>query len=73
MAEIADDCVTGACCTWCGTYFSAEHGCPVVCDTCADGAGDIALPYELQRATNPELGAEVEPPRSARPDPTRRW
>jgi hypothetical protein len=70
MAEIADDIVTGACCSWCGTYFCAEHGYPVVCNLCADGAGGIALPYELQRATLAELGAELG---SARPDPTRRW
>ena len=34
MGEIADDNIDGACCSWCGVYFEASHGYPVVCDTC---------------------------------------
>jgi len=40
MGEIADEMITGRCCSNCGMYFSDdnwdlyEHGYPVVCDEC---------------------------------------
>ena len=36
MGEIADDMIDGASCSWCGVYFSEEHGYPVACESCWD-------------------------------------
>lgn len=35
MDEIADDMINGLSCSWCGIYFTEEHGHPVVCKECA--------------------------------------
>ena len=57
MGEIANDMMMGHCCSFCSTYFKAEHGYPVLCIQCYI---DTA-PRErggLQCATIPELGSE---------------
>lgn len=59
MGEIADDMISGLCCTFCGVYFQSEHGYPVLCLNC----WKYAMRKEktetgLQEATIPELGKE---------------
>jgi len=34
MGEIADDMITGLCCSHCGIYFEEAHGYPVLCGYC---------------------------------------
>ena len=34
MGKIADDLISGACCSWCSQYFVNEHGYPVLCTEC---------------------------------------
>ena len=34
MGDVADDMVEGLCCSHCGTYFTEEHGYPVLCQDC---------------------------------------
>lgn len=34
MGEIADDVISGACCSLCFQYFVREHGYPVACREC---------------------------------------
>lgn len=36
MGEIANDMITGRCCSDCGSYFESEHGYPVLCEICWD-------------------------------------
>lgn len=38
MGEIADGMVSGASCSWCGLPFADEHGFPVLCPECFNGA-----------------------------------
>jgi len=38
MGEIADDVISGAACSWCGVYFTEEHGYPVICKGCWRGS-----------------------------------
>jgi hypothetical protein len=56
MSEIAEDMVSGFCCSWCGIYFVEAHGFPVVCKECADGASksDLAC-RDVQLATKREV------------------
>ena len=54
MGELADDLMEGRCCEWCGIYFEADHGYPVICRGCFAEA----TPEErngVQRATINEL------------------
>lgn len=34
MGEIANDIITGYCCSLCGVYFEEAHNHPVVCKDC---------------------------------------
>ena len=34
MGQIANDIIDGYCCSLCGTYFTKEHGYPVICKDC---------------------------------------
>lgn len=34
MGELADDRITGLCCSGCGQYFTKPHGYPVLCNDC---------------------------------------
>ena len=54
MGELADDAISGHCCSWCGIYFDGEHGYPVVCRECFQGATDDELEF-LQVATMPKM------------------
>lgn len=38
MGQIADDIRRGFQCSWCGICFVEEHGYPVVCVECYEGA-----------------------------------
>jgi len=49
MGEIADDMLSGLCCSLCGIYFEDEHGYPVVCEDCWES--DCGYP----KATEEEL------------------
>jgi hypothetical protein len=57
MGDVADDMVSGACCSRCGCYFEKEHGHPVYCLACWG-----KTPKEGRRgysvAIIPEVGAE---------------
>jgi hypothetical protein len=56
MGEIADDVISGHCCSWCGVYFEDEHGYPVVCHFCSKGCTqDMLEIIGLHKATLPEL------------------
>lgn len=56
MGELADDMIDGASCSWCGVYFSKEHGYPVVCESCAKGYSNERLAQNgVQRAIEKEL------------------
>ncbi len=58
MGQAADDMTEGFACSWCGTYFSSEHGYPVLCKDCFKES----TPSErdgLPKATNPELCEDV--------------
>ena len=54
MGDLADDAISGHCCSWCGIYFDGEHGYPVVCKECFQGATDDELEF-LQVATILEM------------------
>lgn len=55
MAEAAEDILTGAACSICGTYFEHAHGHPVACKSCfADLTKNERKVY--LRATSPEIG-----------------
>lgn len=58
MGEIADDIVNGACCSWCGEYFSGEHGYPVLCVKCWKEARGQPSDPGLQQAHLPPAGGE---------------
>ena len=60
--SLAEDKVYGFSCSWCGVYFEAEHGFPVLCDSCWDEAIDkhgndkiILGKFGLQKAIHSEL------------------
>ena len=62
MGELAEDKVYGFSCSWCGVYFEAEHGFPVLCISCWDEAIDkhksdkvILHNFGLQKAIHGEL------------------
>ena len=40
MGEVAEDMVTGCCCSMCGVYFVDAHMCPVLCVSCWKDASD---------------------------------
>jgi len=51
---VANDIISGFCCSHCGVYFEDPHGHPVLCADCYDGE----TPKEragLPRATKSEL------------------
>jgi hypothetical protein len=57
MAEIADDMVSGRCCSQCGIYFTAEHGFPVLCKGCWRHWSPRERKHAgLQKARLPEMG-----------------
>ena len=35
MGDVADDVIEGLACSWCGVYFEAYHGYPVLCNDCS--------------------------------------
>ena len=60
--SLAEDKVYGFSCSWCGVYFEAEHGFPVLCISCWDKAIDshknakvILHNFGLQKAIHGEL------------------
>lgn len=62
MGELAEDKIYGFSCSWCGVYFEAEHGFPVLCISCWDKAIDkhksdkvILHNFGLQKAIHGEL------------------
>ncbi len=56
MAEIANDMVSGACCSQCGVYFAKAHGYPVLCAACwADAPTADRAAMGVQLAREPEL------------------
>lgn len=40
MGEVAEDLITGCCCSRCGAYFEDAHGYPVLCKKCWRDASD---------------------------------
>ena len=34
MGDAANDAIEGLACSWCGVYFEAYHGYPVLCKKC---------------------------------------
>ena len=58
MGEIADDMISGACCSLCGMYFVEDHGYPVVCPDCYQDALEDGERWE--KAIFEVVGTEAE-------------
>ena len=55
MGQAAEDLIEGFVCSWCGIYFEASHGYPVLCQACYRQDKARAKASGLQRATEKEL------------------
>ncbi len=62
MGEIADDMVSGACCSRCSCYFEKEHGYPVLCVKCWRECQWNGGRKDLSVALMTELNADNGPP-----------
>lgn len=52
MGELAEDCVNGFCCSWCGIYFKEPYEYPVICKGCFR---DFSHEYPSKKIAKKEL------------------